>query len=806
MVKVGEIIVEIIGRDKLSGTLKVTSLRLKAFRGGLKTTSKVLKGVFRAATKIAIAGIVGIGVALAVSVKAAADFETALIGVGKTTGLSGDALKDLGEEFKDLSSRIPVATNELLGIGQAAAQLGVQGAENILRFTETIAKLSVATDLTSEQAAFAFARIANVMDIPIEKIEEMGTVVVRLGNEFPATESEITTFATRLAGTGKVVGLSFDQVAALSTALASVGVNAEAGGTAFSRLLIEMAAATSGTSKNLSGLEQEMNNLNKEMGNLNQAFETGTISLDEFDVESNKVQKLIDKLNTKIKKVGGKGGSLEKFAKVAGVTGKEFKETFEKDATEALDLFIRGLSEMNDVGGDVFGTLEDLGLSDRRLRDAILRLSGAGDVLTRALATANDEMQTQNALAEESAAAFDSFNSTLQILKNVINNSLLIPLGDALIPILKDIADWFVDNKDVIRSWVEDNVERLKTSLDEVDWDEFKIAAKDAWDTMFTAAEKFINFVTSKDGLQKITDTLTTITKLLDTIAKHPSLLLGIPFAFGFAKALAGGLAGSLLGGKLAAGRLAAGGAAAGGIGALGLAGAVAGTAFIPGSGGPQELQDIALFGGKLIPETQEALDELRNEFREGNITIEEYTRKFQELIALNVKLISRGTKPLTEAQKLLAGQLGISIDASGRLIESMAIETIGAKELTSANLVLAASIRSVNSARAGSRIAPTPTTFEGAAAVFGGGASAAFLALLAQADFGLARGGIVTRPSLRLLGEAGPEAVIPLNRAGGLGGTINIFVEGTIVSETELADNVAEVLQDRLNVRQKAF
>jgi hypothetical protein len=52
------------------------------------------------------------------------------------------------------------------------------------------------------------------------------------------------------------------------------------------------------------------------------------------------------------------------------------------------------------------------------------------------------------------------------------------------------------------------------------------------------------------------------------------------------------------------------------------------------------------------------------------------------------------------------------------------------------------------------------------------------------------AKGGIVTRPTMGLLGEAGPEAVIPLNR-GGLGGTINVYVEGTVVSENQLVDAV---------------
>ena len=42
-----------------------------------------------------------------------------------------------------------------------------------------------------------------------------------------------------------------------------------------------------------------------------------------------------------------------------------------------------------------------------------------------------------------------------------------------------------------------------------------------------------------------------------------------------------------------------------------------------------------------------------------------------------------------------------------------------------------------------------------------------------------LAEGGIVNGPTLAMIGEAGPEAVIPLNRAGVLGNNITINVNG---------------------------
>lgn len=56
-----------------------------------------------------------------------------------------------------------------------------------------------------------------------------------------------------------------------------------------------------------------------------------------------------------------------------------------------------------------------------------------------------------------------------------------------------------------------------------------------------------------------------------------------------------------------------------------------------------------------------------------------------------------------------------------------------------------------------------------------------------------LAAGGIVTRPTLALIGEAGPEAVIPLNKMGG-GNTFNIYA---LTANAEVGRKVYEALRE---------
>jgi hypothetical protein len=65
-----------------------------------------------------------------------------------------------------------------------------------------------------------------------------------------------------------------------------------------------------------------------------------------------------------------------------------------------------------------------------------------------------------------------------------------------------------------------------------------------------------------------------------------------------------------------------------------------------------------------------------------------------------------------------------------------------------------------------------------------------------------LANGGIVNSPTTALIGEAGPEAVIPLNRMGSMGGsTVNIVVNGSVTSEGDLVNAIRNaILQGQNN------
>jgi hypothetical protein len=63
----------------------------------------------------------------------------------------------------------------------------------------------------------------------------------------------------------------------------------------------------------------------------------------------------------------------------------------------------------------------------------------------------------------------------------------------------------------------------------------------------------------------------------------------------------------------------------------------------------------------------------------------------------------------------------------------------------------------------------------------------------------GFASGGIVTRPTLAMIGEAGPEAVVPLDKTGGFGGsiTVNVYSTGLGPDSPRIQSDIARALDN---------
>lgn len=369
-------------------------------------------------------------------VDASVEFESAMAGVFKTIDATDAEQLALTEGIKELSLRLPATTTEIAAVAEAAGQLGVEKG-SILEFTETMIQMGTTTNISSEEAAVSLARLANITGMSADEYDRLGSVIVALGNSFATTETEIVEMATRLAATGELVGLSEAEIMAVATALYSLGIEAEAGGTAISKVFRKLETATASYEPAIDVINRtgySLRELELLESNQSKVFKE---TADSIGVTAYELSKYMD--NVKV---------LGQIADVSGTTAEEFVKAWGVNAVGAVDQFVTGLGKMEERGENAVGTLNEIaGFTGDRLSNAILALASSGGMLTEALDTANTAWEENSALAEEAAKRYETTESKITIMKNAVN-LLKQEIGDdfaaAIEPGVEKLTDFAV--------------------------------------------------------------------------------------------------------------------------------------------------------------------------------------------------------------------------------------------------------------------------------------------------------------------------------------------------------------------------
>lgn len=379
-------------QQSLQNELKETTKQLKEKQDTLKKTTKALdefgENTVKAGKKLSVLSA-GISALIGISTSSAISFESAFTGVVKTVDGTAEELDNIRVGIRQMSKELPASANEIAGVAEAAGQLGIK-TPDILDFTKVMINLGEATNLSATEGATALAKFANITNMSANDYSKLGSVIVALGNNFATTESDIVAMATRLASTGELAGLSQAQIMALATSMSSVGIEAEAGGSAMSKLL-----------------------------------KTIQVSVETSD------------------------SKLKQFASVAGMTTQQFKKAFQEDAIEALSQFIGGLNNTERTGKSAIVTLDEMGLTEVRLSNTILSLANANGVMSGAIDLANNAWDENNALTKEAETRYATTESKLSMAKNRVID-LGISFGDIVLPKviaftekLQGLCDWF---------------------------------------------------------------------------------------------------------------------------------------------------------------------------------------------------------------------------------------------------------------------------------------------------------------------------------------------------------------------------
>lgn len=383
-------------RDLNANGINATQTRLTALEKSVRAHPQAWQAAGTAAVGFGAAVATGFGLAT----RAAMSWQSDWTGVTKTVDGSAKQLGALESGLRRLASKeLPATHTEIAAVAEAAGQLGIKTG-NVLQFTKTMINMGEATNLSAEDAATSLARFSNIMGTSQNDAGRLGAAVVGLGNNFATTEREIVEMGLRIAGAGKQANLTEGDVLGLAAALSSVGIDAEAGGTAISMVM-------------------------KKMGN----------------------------------EVSGQGDRLELFARTAGMSAEEFSTAWETDAAGALTTFVKGLGQAQASGENVNGTLSELGITGIRESDALLRLSGASEVLKDAIASGNDEYVRGIALIEEANKRYDTAESKVRIAGNAIKDAS-IGFGQVFLPVVADAAE----GVETLANWVGNLPQPVKES------------------------------------------------------------------------------------------------------------------------------------------------------------------------------------------------------------------------------------------------------------------------------------------------------------------------------------------------------
>lgn len=367
--------------------------------------------------------------------KSAIDFESAFAGVKKTVDASDQELRVLKQGIIDMSLELPAAATEISGVAEAAGQLGIQK-DSILDFSKVMIDMGESTNLGAGEAATTLAKFANITGMSQKDFSRLGSVIVDLGNNLATTESEIAAMGLRLAGAGSQVGMSEAQILSLAGALSSVGIEAEAGGSAFSKVLIDMQLAVETGTESMSQLQTlaESNGISWE--GLESAVRNGGTELKSVAGQMGLTNKELRSMYDEAVK---SAGSLEDFASVAGMSSEDFTKAFKEDAAGALMKFVEGLSTAEERGISAIKVLDDMDITEVRMRDSLLRASGASEVFSQSLEIGSSAWEENNALTKEASQRYETTESKIKIAKNGIVEAAR-SIGANMLPTIADLA------------------------------------------------------------------------------------------------------------------------------------------------------------------------------------------------------------------------------------------------------------------------------------------------------------------------------------------------------------------------------
>ncbi len=189
-------------------------------------------------------------------IKVAMEFETAMSDVKKVVDFeSASELKAFEKEIWKLTRTIPLSAKDLTNIVASGGELGLD--KNILiPFTDVVAKMSTAFNISTEQAGDSIAGLMKKMGLNIDEVKELGDIINTIGASSAGTPSEVVEILGRIGGLTKTLGISAQHTAGIAGAFANMKIPAEQSATAINKMLNVLGGVEATTPKTQEALKK----------------------------------------------------------------------------------------------------------------------------------------------------------------------------------------------------------------------------------------------------------------------------------------------------------------------------------------------------------------------------------------------------------------------------------------------------------------------------------------------------------------------------------------------------------------------
>lgn len=352
---------------RLQKELKVVNSRMQELKINSRGASSGISNLANGFNKYAalgasvIATITGVVFSIQKFIDFSGKLSDAQSNVQKTTGLTNKEVIGLLSTFGTFNTR--TSRLELLKLAEEAGRLGIEGSKNITSFVEVANQLKVALG----------------DDLGDEQIREVGKMV-------------------KIYKVGEREGKNFEQA---MLALGSSINEVSASGSNQASFLVDFIKRTAGISDVANIAAQDMVGLAAAFDEAGQTQEISATAINKF--------------------FGSAAEDVASFAKVAGVSIKEYSTLLEEDANQALILFLKGLKEGNPTLEQMAVRLDGIELGGTRGAQAISALAANVENLENKQDIANNSLKEATSLTNEYNIKNNNLAATLQKLQRWFN-------------------------------------------------------------------------------------------------------------------------------------------------------------------------------------------------------------------------------------------------------------------------------------------------------------------------------------------------------------------------------------------------